>query len=66
MQPLPDTGIVQSRRRRQQVIPEPNPSSCSKNSHGIPVYSTNKMPHRDLPVIQPLRARVIPAAGNHR
>ena len=36
----------QSRSRRQQVIPDPKPSSCGKNSHGIPVYRTNKMPHR--------------------
>jgi hypothetical protein len=38
----------QSRSRRQQVIPDPNPSSCGKNSHGIPVYSTNKMPDSTL------------------
>ena len=31
--------------RRQQVIPEPNPNSCGRNSHGIAVYSTNRMPH---------------------
>jgi hypothetical protein len=36
----------QSRSRRQQVIPDPNPSSCGKNSHGIPMYSTNKMPDK--------------------
>src|SRR5690606_11981001 len=36
---------VQSRSRRQQVMPEPYPSSCGKNSHGMPVYSTNKMPY---------------------
>ena len=36
----------QSRSRRQQVIPEPKPSSCGKNSHGIPVYRTNKIPDR--------------------
>src|SRR6185503_5710422 len=35
----------QSRSRRQQVIPEPKPSSWGKNRHGIPVYSTNRIPH---------------------
>lgn len=39
---------VQSRRRRQQVIPEPYPSSWGRNSHGMPVYSTNKIPHNAL------------------
>jgi hypothetical protein len=34
----------QSRRRRQQVMPEPKPSSWGRNSHGIPVYSTNRIP----------------------
>jgi len=38
----------QSRSRRQQVIPDPKPSSCGRNSQGIPVYSTNKMPARTL------------------
>jgi hypothetical protein len=35
-----------SARRRQHVIPDPNPSSCGRNSHGIAVYSTNRIPHR--------------------
>ena len=26
-----------SRNLRQHVIPDPNPSSCGKNSHGMPV-----------------------------
>jgi hypothetical protein len=34
----------QSRSRRQQVIPEPQPSSCGKSTHAIPVRKTNKMP----------------------
>src|SRR5215471_12223534 len=38
----------QSRSRRQQVIPDPYPSSCGKNSHAMPVYSTNKIPHSAL------------------
>ena len=33
-----------SRSRRQQVTPEPQPISCGKYSHGIPVCSTNKIP----------------------
>ena len=34
----------QSRRRRQQVIPEPNPSSCGRSSQPTPVNNTNRMP----------------------
>jgi hypothetical protein len=34
-----------SARRRQHVIPDPNPSSCGRNSHGIAVYNTNRIPH---------------------
>ncbi len=34
-----------SSRRRQQVIPDPNPSSWDRNSHWMPVCSTNKIPH---------------------
>lgn len=30
--------------RRQHVIPHPQPISCGKYSHGIPVRSTNRMP----------------------
>ncbi len=36
----------QSRRRRQQVIPDPQPISWGKSSHGIPVFRTNRMPVR--------------------
>src|SRR5581483_8501926 len=37
-----------SRRRRQQVTPEPHPISCGRYSHGIPVRSTNKIPVNTL------------------
>jgi len=33
-----------SRNLRQQVIPEPQPISCGRYSHGIPVCNTNKIP----------------------
>jgi len=33
-----------SSSRRQQVTPEPNPSSCGKCRHAIPVWSTNRIP----------------------
>ena len=36
----------QSRRRRQHVTPEPQPSSNGSICHGMPVRSTNKMPVR--------------------
>jgi hypothetical protein len=36
----------QSRSRRQQVIPEPQPISSGRYSQGIPVFSTNRMPLR--------------------
>jgi hypothetical protein len=35
----------QSRSQRQQVIPEPNPSSCGRRSHWMPVCSKNGIPH---------------------
>lgn len=34
----------QSRSRRQQVIPEPQPISGGSNSHGVPVRNTKTMP----------------------
>jgi len=37
-------AFCQSRRRRQQVIPEPQPISGGSISQGVPVFSTNKMP----------------------
>jgi len=36
----------QSRKRRQQVIPEPQPISWGKAAHGIPVRSTKRIPVR--------------------
>jgi hypothetical protein len=39
-------AFCQSRRRRQQVIPEPQPICGGNISHGMPVMSTNKMPVR--------------------
>jgi hypothetical protein len=36
----------QSRSRRQQVIPEPQPISWGRYSQGVPVLSTNRMPVR--------------------
>lgn len=35
----------QSRRRRQQVMPEPKPSSWGRYSHWMPVCSTYRIPH---------------------
>nr|AQM75242.1 transposase [Streptomyces sp.] len=35
---------VHSARRRQQVMPEPKPSSCGRCSQEIPVCRTNRMP----------------------
>lgn len=37
-------SACQSRSRRQQVMPEPQPISCGKYSHGQPVRSTNRIP----------------------
>ena len=37
-------ACCQSRKRRQQVIPDPQPISWGRYSHGIPVLSTNRMP----------------------
>jgi hypothetical protein len=36
----------QSRSRRQQVVPLPQPSSCGNKRHGQPVRSTKTMPPR--------------------
>lgn len=44
MQPMPYTGRLPARRRRQHVMPLPKPSSCGRSSHGIPVCSTYRMP----------------------
>jgi hypothetical protein len=37
-------AFCQSRRRRQQVIPEPQPICAGSISQGMPVLSTNRMP----------------------
>ena len=37
-------ACCQSRRRRQHVIPEPQPISAGSISQGMPLLSTNKMP----------------------
>jgi len=39
-------ACCQSRRRRQQVIPLPQPISWGSISHGMPLRNTNKMPVR--------------------
>ncbi len=39
-------AAFQSRSRRQQVMPLPNPSSCGRSSQAMPVCSTNRMPLR--------------------
>jgi hypothetical protein len=39
-------AACQSRRRRQQVMPLPQPISLGRYSHGIPLLSTNRMPVR--------------------
>ena len=36
----------QSRNRRQQLIPEPQPSLCGSVRHGLPLRSTKMMPVR--------------------
>jgi hypothetical protein len=36
----------QSRNLRQHVIPDPEPISCGKYSHGIPVFNTKMIPAR--------------------
>jgi hypothetical protein len=37
-------AFCQSRSRRQQVMPLPQPSSCGKSSQPIPVFSTKRIP----------------------
>ena len=48
---------LQSRSRRQQVMPLPYPRDCGRSSHGMPVCSTNKMPLSAASLLTPsLRA----------
>jgi hypothetical protein len=44
VQLLPHPARCHSSSRRQQVNPEPKPSSCGRCIHGIPVCSTNRIP----------------------
>ena len=44
--PCQTPAACQSRSRRQQVMPQPQPSSAGRYSHGMPVLSTNRMPVR--------------------
>ncbi len=37
-------ATCQSRSRRQQVMPLPQPIFCGKSSHGMPLFNTNRMP----------------------
>ena len=37
-------AFCQSRKRRQQVMPEPQPISRGSSSHGVPERSTNRIP----------------------
>ncbi len=37
-------ALCQSRRRRQQVMPDPQPISRGSISQGMPLFSTNRMP----------------------
>ncbi len=39
-------AFCQSRKRRQQVMPDPQPISCGNISHGMPVCNTNRIPVR--------------------
>jgi len=41
---LQTLASCQSRSRRQQVIPLPQPISWGRSSHAIPVFKTNRMP----------------------
>lgn len=39
-------ACCQSRRRRQQVMPDPHPNCFGSIRHGLPLRSTNRMPVR--------------------
>src|ERR1700739_1297697 len=43
---LPDPRFCQSCNRRQQDMPEPQPSSCGSISQGTPLRNTTTMPAR--------------------
>ena len=44
MKPFPHARLLHSLRRRQQVIPDPQPISFRSISQGMPLFSTNRMP----------------------
>ena len=44
MKALPNARLLPLMKRRQQVIPEPQPISCGRCSQPIPVFNTNKIP----------------------
>ena len=52
-------SICQSRRRRQHVMPHPQPKSRGRYSHGMPVRRTNKIPMRALRLGMGGRPRVL-------
>jgi hypothetical protein len=43
---IPHVRQLQSRRRRQHVIPEPQHSSCGNICHGMPLRRTKRIPVR--------------------
>jgi hypothetical protein len=51
-------ACCQSRRRRQQVMPEPKPSSRGSRCQAIPVVSTNRIPFKHASVVEPPAARM--------
>jgi len=51
MDELPDPCSCQSRKRRQQVIPEPQPSSCGSISQGFRFVTGIQFPP-DMPGLQ--------------
>jgi hypothetical protein len=55
-------ACCQSRRRRQHVIPEPQPSSCGNICHGMPLRRTKRMPVRHA---RPILEAVHPQAPKH-
>ena len=46
MHQIPHASCCQSRRRRQHVMPDPQPNSWGNICHGIPLRSTKRMPVR--------------------
>jgi hypothetical protein len=46
MKPKNTICLCQSRKRRQHVMPDPQPSSCGSSPQGIPLRRTKRMPMR--------------------